>query len=238
MDLALATRVSLLNGFALERGRPEALMAINDLPRSVQRLVAHLILSGCSCRTAIAGQLWPDVFEDHAQGSLRSVLWRLQKTVPGLVDLSGGELRLAQDVRVDVRELEDWSLRVLDPHANVDDVVLPALALHGELLPGWYDDWVLFERERLRQLRVHALEMLAGKLVNVGRYGEAVQIAHSAVLADPLRESAHRVLVRVYLAEGNVVQALRAYDSFRKMLADELGVAPTALMEKLVRQEV
>jgi DNA-binding SARP family transcriptional activator len=236
VNFALAARVSLLNGFALELGRPKTLMAINDLPRSVQRLVALLSLSDCPCRTTIAGQLWPDVPEDHAQGSLRSGLWRLQKTVPGLVDSSGGGLRLAKGVRVDVRELEDWSLRVLDPHDNGDDVVLPATALHGELLPGWYDDWVLLERERLRQLRMHALEMLAGRLVHVGRYGEAVQVAHGAVVADPLRESAHRVLVRVYLAEGNVVEAMRAYDYFRKMLADELGVAPTALMEELMRQ--
>jgi DNA-binding SARP family transcriptional activator len=198
-----SARVSLLDGFALEvrdSGRP---VAVEDLPRSVQRLVAHLGLSGRPGRAAIAGQLWPDVPEGHAQGSLRSVLWRLQKAVPGLVDVSNGTLRLADGVHVDVRELGDWARQVLDSEGDIAGVVVtPPTALYGELLPGWYDDWVLLERERVRQLRMHALERLAEKLSSAGRFGEAVQAASIAVLAEPLRESAHRVLIRVHLAEA------------------------------------
>jgi DNA-binding SARP family transcriptional activator len=66
------------------------------------------------------------------------------------------------------------------------------------LFPGWYDDWVLLERERLRRLRLHALEVLADKLVREGRYGEAVQATYAAVRTEPLRESAHRAVVRVH----------------------------------------
>lgn len=110
----------------------------------------------------------------------------------------------------------------------------PESALGGELLPGWYDDWVLLERERLRQLRLHALEMLADKLACAGRYGEAVQAACAAVRTEPLRKSAHRAVVRVHLAEGNTVEAMRTYGAFRDMLAHELGVVPTEQMEELV----
>ena len=87
---------------------------------------------------------------------------------------------------------------------------------------------MLLERERVRQLRMHALEALAEKLAAAGRYGEAVQAAYAAVVAEPLRESAHRAVVRVHLVEGNVAEAVRAYDSFRTMLAEELGVAPSS----------
>jgi hypothetical protein len=69
----------------------------------------------------------------------------------------------------------------------VDDRGRPDVGLRGDLLPGWYDDCVLLERERVRQLHMHALEALAEKLAAAGRYGEAVPAAYAAVVAEPLR---------------------------------------------------
>jgi DNA-binding SARP family transcriptional activator len=226
-------RVALLDGFALqlEGSGPGS---ATTLPRAVQRLVARLGLAGRPTRTAIAGQLWPDVSEEHAHGSLRSALWRVHKEAPGLVTVSGEALCLAADVHVDVHELTVWARRALDPCATADDLTETDLALPGELLPGWYDDWVLLERERLRQLRMHALEALAEKYARGRRYGEAVQAAYAAVRAEPLRESAHRTVIRIHLAEGNVTEALRVYETFQALLADEMGVAPTPLMCELI----
>ncbi len=230
---APTARVFLLDGFELSFDGVGSEMSVRDVPHGVQRLIAHLSLCRCRTRRAIAAQLWPDVPERHAHANLRSSLWRAQKAAPGLVDVSGGSLALADDVRLDVREFVDWTVAVLDPAVPVDRVVTPATALSGELLPGWYDDWVLLERERLRQLRMHVLEVLADKLVHAGRFGEAVQAAYAAVRDEPLRESAHRAVVRVHLAEGNIVEALRAYRSFRETLDRELGVLPTRQMEEL-----
>jgi DNA-binding SARP family transcriptional activator len=225
-------RVGLLDGFTLSLGgRGPA--STPDLPRAEQRLVAHLSLSGRPARTAIAGQLWPDVPEARAHGSLRSVLWRLHKIAPGLITVTCGSLSLADDVRVDVRELTEWARRAMDPRAPTDGLMADGL-LPGDLLPGWYDDWVLLERERLRQLRMHALEALAEKYAAAARYGDAVQAAYAAVRAEPLRESAHRTVVRVHLAEGNVAEAVRAYESFQAMLAHEIGAAPTPQMCRLI----
>jgi DNA-binding SARP family transcriptional activator len=134
-----------------------------------------------------------------------------------------------------VRELGAWARRVGDPHCAVDDLQVPDLATRGVLLPGWYDDWVLLERERLRQMRLHALEHVAALLVGAGRYGDALQAAFSAASAEPLRESAHRIMVQIHLAEGNVAEALRAYERFRMLIADELGVQPTEKLERLVQ---
>jgi DNA-binding SARP family transcriptional activator len=234
VDPASDTRVALLDGFALERDRAGVVTAVTGLPRGAQRLIAHLSLCGRPGRGAIAGQLWPDVPESHAHGSLRSALWRVQKAVPGLVDASGGSLGLAAGVRVDVHEFTEWAQRVLDPQATLDAVLAPEVGLRGELLPGWYDDWVLLARERLRQLKLHALEVLADKLARAGRYSEAVQAAYAAVDTEPLRESAHRAVLRVHLAEGNIAEAVRAYEAFRAILADELGVAPSQQMEALL----
>jgi DNA-binding SARP family transcriptional activator len=234
VDDSAEARVGLLDGFALERGRGGVYTVVECLPRCAQRLIAHLSLCGRPTRAVVAGALWPDVPEDHAHGSLRSALWRVHKVVPGLVDASDGALGLANGVRVDVREFREWAQRTLDPTADVDGATTPRSALAGELLPGWYDDWVLLERERLRQLRLHALEVLADKLARAGRHGEAVQAACAAVRAEPLRESAHRALVRVHLAEGDAAEAVRAYLCFRDLLARELGVAPTEQMEELM----
>jgi DNA-binding SARP family transcriptional activator len=124
---------------------------------------------------------------------------------------------------------------VRDPDCPLDDLEVPDAGLQGELLPGWYDDWVLLERERLRQLRLHALEELAARLTAAGRYGDALQAAYGAVRTEPLRESALRTVVRVHVAEGNIAEALRAYERFRTLIADELGVPPTPQLVRLVQ---
>ena len=233
-----APRVTLLDGFGVHSAAVRCGIAAGDLPHAVQRLVAHLCLSGRPQRSALAGQLWPDASEGHAHGSLRSALWRLQKAVPGLVSTTGDRLSLADGVRVDVHELGRWAERARDPHAPLEDVAVPAVGLGGELLPGWYDDWVLLERERLRQLRLHALEEVAARLVAAGRPGDALEVAYLAVRAEPLRESAHRAVVRAHVAEGNVGEALRAYERFRALLSDELGVPPSGQMRRLVAELV
>ncbi len=235
MDRPPAARITLLDGFQLDlTGRGQCSTA-DDLPRAVQRLVAHLGLFTRITRAATAGHLWPDVPEDNAHGSLRSALWRLNKAAPGLVEVTGSTLHLAANVRVDVHDLGTWARRATTPPGGVDDVVLPDPALLGDLLPGWYDDWVLVERERLRQLRLEGLEAAAARLACLGRPCEALQTAHAAVRSEPLRESAHRLLVRIHLAEGNVAEAVRAYEFFRTMLEDELGVPPTEQMTRLLQ---
>jgi DNA-binding SARP family transcriptional activator len=235
VDRPSTIHVTLLDGFRLDLPGSGRRPAADDLPRAVQRLVAHLCLSIRATRATTAGHLWPDVPEDHAHGSLRSALWRLNKVAPGLVEVTGSALHLRADVRVDVRDLSDWGRRAFAPIAGSADVALPDPALLGDLLPGWYDDWVLLERERLRQLRVQALEAVAARLASLGRHWEALQAAYAAVSAEPLRETAHRLVVRIHLAEGNVAEAVRSYEIFRAMLEDELGVTPTEQMTQLVQ---
>jgi DNA-binding SARP family transcriptional activator len=234
VTMATAPRVTLLDGFSLRLGGPRSPDLSGDLPRGVQRVLAHLCLCPRQPRSAVAGRLWPDVSEQHAQGSLRSALWRLQKTAPGLVEACNGVLGLAPHVTVDVRELGEWAHRVRDPLVDIDGVDLLQPEFGAELLPGWYDDWVLLERERLRQIRVHALEVVAHRLITAGRYPDALEAAFAAVQAEPLRESAHRILVQAHLAEGNAADALATYDNFRRLLASELGVTPTAQMTGLL----
>lgn len=222
-------RLSLLGGWQLVQ---EGVTL--HLPASGQRLLAFLCLHGRSSRSRLAGTLWPESSERHAYGSLRSALWRIHKSGAGLLVADGDQLVLDASVDVDVRDLLRDIRGLLDGVAPPREPGVPRYLLEGELLPGWYDDWVLFERERLRQLRLHALEALALSLAGEGRFAAAVEAGLAAVRTEPLRESAHRVVVRVHLAEGNVTEAFRQYEACRRLFAAELGLEPSALLTGLL----
>src|SRR5439155_12515211 len=104
------------------------------------------------------------------------------------------------------------------------------LLLGQDLLPDWYDDWVTVERERFRALRIHALPRLGALLLEAERFGEAWEAALASTRVEPLRESGHRLLVRIHLAEGNYGDALAHYLRFRRLLRDELGLEPSVKM--------
>jgi two-component SAPR family response regulator len=70
--------------------------------------------------------------------------------------------------------------------------------LSSDLLPDWYDDWMIFEAEEWRQLRLHALEALATGRLPAERFGDAAEAALAAIHAEPLRESARAVLIRIH----------------------------------------
>ncbi len=221
-----AIEVRLLQGFELRCGGQKI-----TLPLSSQRLVAFLALHNRPLlRVYVAGSLWLDASEARSHANLRSALWRLRQAGHLVVEATPSHLALGHGVEVDVHRVLALSRGLLrDPSGGLDH------ELTGDLLPDWYDDWLDLERERLRQLRLHALEAVAGRLLAERRYGEAVEAALTAVETDPLRESAHRLLVKVYLAEGNWGEALRQYRVFCGRLHDELGLRPSGQMEALVR---
>ena len=226
-----SVRLRMLDGFWVVDGQQTL-----SIPLSARRVVAFVALRGRSSRAEVAGTLWPEVSDSKAQACLRTALWRLrQLSVQPLV--TGDEtLRVDESVDVVVYTLITAIRRVInDGECGADQGLLPTLAAMGELLPGWYDDWVLLGRERLRQLQLHALELTAQQLTCSGRYAEAIEAAMAAVRLEPLRESATRVLIEVHLAEDNVVEAIRRLEFFERSLAAELGVEPSADLVNLVR---
>ncbi|MEU7654366.1 BTAD domain-containing putative transcriptional regulator [Micromonospora taraxaci] len=232
-DTGLPPRYALrlLGGFGLEReGRAVA------VPQGARRLLAYLGVRQHCARSEAAGTLWPGSHEERARANLRTMLWRLHRVTPEPLVQEDDRLALAAGVTSDVAILGAAATAFLAGGSSVIGVGLgvPALAT-GELLPGWYDDWVLAERERLRQTRLYALEALAERLTTQGRYSEAVQVALTAVHLEPLRESATRALIAVHLAERNINEAVRRFELFRADLGRELGVAPTPWLEQLVR---
>jgi SARP family transcriptional regulator, regulator of embCAB operon len=182
--------------------------------------------------------LWPDATETHACSNLRSALARLNRSCRKVLQVSKLELGLAKDVTVDIGNAQGLARRLLDPAATPDQSDLSPAAiviLSTDLLPGWYDDWVLVEAEDWRQLRLHALEILASRLTAEGCWGQAADAARAAVRAEPLRESAHAALIQVHLAEGNQSEALRQFTGYRTLLYAELGLEPTLRLRRLIQ---
>lgn len=224
--------LSLLNAFELRR---DGLLV--HLPLSAQRLLAFVALHEHPLlRIFVAGTLWIDASDDRAGASLRSSLWRLNRAGHPVVEATSTHLRLAPDVDVDLRRALGVAHRLLDGSADAADLEVAEGTLGGELLPDWYDEWLLFERERFRQLSLHALEALAERRVRDGELPQALEAALSAVRGEPLRESAHRVLIRVHLAEGNRGEALRQYEVCRRLLRKRLGIEPSPLLDELLEQ--
>ena len=131
------------------------------------RLIAFLALHpGPHDRHVIAGMLWPDASEPRAVGKLRSALWRLNALPVPLVDVDRSSVALEPQVLVDVRLLSDWAARVISGNHCTDDFAHTPWDLIGlDLLPGWPDDWLLLERERIRQRLMHGLENMACELI-------------------------------------------------------------------------
>lgn len=228
--------LTLLGGFELRCGS-----ALVELPASAQRLVAFLAIRARPLqRVHVAGMLWLDAPEQRANAALRTALWRSRRRDCLLVDARGPRIGLAAGVEVDLHASTRIAQRVLanPPQEVVELAGLDRVWAHGELLPDWYEDWVLIERERHRQLRLHALEALCEALTAAGRYGEAVEAGIAAVATEPLRESAHRALISVHLAEANVAEALRQYRLFGDLLREHLGLEPSACLRELVERAV
>lgn len=224
-------RLMLLDGFRLVVADEEIV-----LPHSAERLVAFLALHRRPLsRTYAAGFLWPDSRQARSFANLRSALWRARKAGVQVVQTTRTGLGLTADLTVDVEEVMSTVQRLIDPTSPCRPDDLDVTPLTRELLPSWLsDDWVLIEREQLRQRCLLGLEALCRRLLTMGRVAKAVEAGLAAVCGEPLRESAHRALISAYVAEGNEGEALRQYRRYRELLRAELGLEPSGQIDRLI----
>lgn len=225
--------LSVLGSFQFRAGD-----TASALPSGSQRLLALLALRDRSVtRLMIAGTLWPDSSEQHASASLRSALTRLRGEARAAVDVADLDINLASGVLVDIRESKAFAHRLLEPnapHLAPEATAAAVASLSADLLPDWYEDWVLIETAEWRQLRLHALEAMAANLAAEGRWAEAIAAAQAAIRGEPLRETSHAALIRVFLAEGNQTEAIGQFNRYRALLNEELSLEPTSHISDLV----
>jgi TolB-like protein len=223
--------IDLLGGFrARMDGEKEA-----DLPtRKTQALLAYLASppGRAHRRETLACLLWGEREETKARHSLSQALCSIRKALadgaPSVVAADRDEVALdSEAVRVDVGEFERLLAR------ETPDAIEEAVALYrGDLLAGLaadeepFEDWLRGERERLRSLALEAMSRLLEHYCRDGDTGRGTVLARRILALDPLREDAHRALIRLYAVSGQRASALRQYERCRETLQRELGVAP------------
>jgi DNA-binding SARP family transcriptional activator len=209
------------------------------LPQGTQRLITFLALERMAVdRRFAAERLWPDNTAKRASANLRSALWQGNRAAGRtVIECCGPTLRLRAETSIDFRVALAQARRLDLGEGTQSDAAAMITTLSSPLLPDWSDDWLVFERERWNQVRLHALEKLAHQLKLEHDYVQALEAALAAVAIEPVRESAHRTLIEIYLAEGNGACALKHYQYYRGLLRRELGVAPSRQILRLVQDQ-
>lgn len=225
----------LLGGFdvRLVDGAPLALAS-----KKAMALLAFLALSGRPvARERLAYLLWGDVSADaQARASLRQALSVLRKALPaGVLRTSRDHVELIMDrVEVDARSLE-----ALAHERSRESLERVAALYQGELLEGIsaradaFEDWLVPQRQRFRELAVDALSALLALQEQHGAIEAATTTALRLVSLDPLDEGAHAALMRMFATQGRTGDALRQYRMCREALERELGTPPGAAIERI-----
>jgi DNA-binding SARP family transcriptional activator len=237
--------LSLLGGFT---ARVAAGPALRLPTKKAEALLAYLALPAgqAHARDKLASLLWSEASDEQARGSLRRTLADIRKV---LAEAGGPSLAIdGRTVALDPGSLEVDAATVERLVADGTPAALErVVALYqGDLLAGHavdetlFEEWLVRERERLRELALEALARLLNHQTKTELLDPAIQTAARLLALDPLQEAVHRTLMRLYARQGRRASALRQYQSCTQALQRELGVEPEketqALYRELLRQ--
>lgn len=227
-------RIELLGTFRVTSGH-----RILSLGASEQRVLALLALRGQPMtRERVAGTLWPDADRQTAQARLRTALWRMGSERSWFLASDGEHIGLRDLCDVDLHWAESVGHAVTagESFPEQDGVLLDLFS--RDLLPDWDEPWVTMDREYYREVRVRALEALAAAFLHRENHLQAIRACLYAIRCSPFRDSAHRLLVQVYMAEGNSSDAMRHILSYRESVRHELSLRPDDVLADMVEDLV
>lgn len=232
--------VRLLGGFSLGKdGVP-----LEQPPlRAARSLLAFLILNRdrAHTRDLLSGMFWPDFEESRARRRLSQALWQIQSALGSdgggpdgqFILGTADSIRFApgDDFWLDVDEYEVAMGAILNTEARSRDVgpALEAIGLyHGDLLAGFYDDWLFHDQDRLRTSFLGGLRAAVELTMAKGDYEAALTLARRLAQEDEFDEEAHRTVMRVAVLLGRHQDAIRQFEECRRLLDEELGSKPSA----------
>src|SRR6266498_4286136 len=230
--------VKLLGRFEVRRDGRTIIIA----SRPAQSLFAYLILSAGTAhrREKLAGLLWPDSAEETARDNLRHVLWRMRKALPASQKLTTDYL-LSDDLSIAFNaSAEYWldaaELEQLSESASAADLMTVLSEYQGDLLPGFYDEWVVLEREHLKSIFEHHMARLLSLLQNEKRWLDILDWGERWIKLGQKPEPAYRALMSAHAAKGDMSKVAATYERCVKSLR-EFGMEPSeqtrALYERL-----
>jgi DNA-binding SARP family transcriptional activator len=228
--------------------------ALVKMTHSSQALLAYLLLQRHRPhpRELLASVFWGDQSQKQARRCLNTALWRLRQVLEPeeisqgtyLLTTSTGEVSFncESNYWLDVAIFEAHSSSILAKPiqtmvAEDADMLKRALQLYtGELLEAFYDDWALFERERLRRLYLNGQAHLMHYYKCHGDFKESLLCAQKILDQDPLREEIHREMITLYRASGQRALAAQQYQICCHVLDIELGISPMEETQRLYHQ--
>ena len=230
LELALLGKPQFKRG-----GQPLDLTSVKG-----QALLAYLVVTRQThSRSALAGLLWSDRPENIARTSLRAALSQLRKAAGDVVLAARRTVGLNSDSNLwlDVAVLEQAA-------SSGNDLATAAELYRGDFLDDFYvpeaelfEEWLLVERERLRQLALSVLEQLADTSLTQGDHDTGIKAARRLLNIEPWHEAGHRQLMTLLATDGQISAALTHFESCKRLLAEALGLEPspetTALVEAI-----
>lgn len=236
-------RIYLSGRMTIEYG--EQVLGPHAFPGQQGRIAFAYLVSERSrpvSRAELTDALWPSSPPRSYEGALSAVISKLRGLLSGVgidgaaaLSSAGGcyELRLPARVWVDHEAAAD-GIHEAEAALSAGDAARaygPSAVAHHiarrPFLPGEEGPWIERRREKLGGILVRALECRAAVYLENGEHALAVEAARDAVDLQPFRETSYQLLMRAHAAAGNAAEALRAYERCRKLIADELGVAPS-----------
>lgn len=203
-------------------------------------------------REALGTLLWPDSSTSQTKKYLRQALWQIQSSfnaysgsekIPLLtVETHWIQIHPETSFQFDVEIFEAAfnCVQGIQGHEldeqGVETLRAAVKLYRGDLLEGWYQEWCLFERERLQQMYLVMLDKLTAYSEAHQSFEEGLIYGMIILRYDQAREHTHRQMMRLQYLSGNRTGALRQYKQCKTILEDELGVQPTEQTEKLYEQ--
>jgi predicted ATPase/DNA-binding SARP family transcriptional activator len=183
-------------------------------------------------REKLAGMLWPDSTESNARSYLRKALWQARKSL-GAGTPGGEEYMLADDISISFNSSADYWLDAdavsskLTDTSSVEEQIEAVSAYHGDLLPGFYDEWVLLERERVKAAFDQTINKLLSHLIAGGQWERVVYWSEQWIALGEAPEPAFRALMVAHANMGDMAKVAAAYERCVEALSEELGVNPS-----------
>lgn len=232
--------ISLLGDLQLTYGSDACTTVLHTVKTArLQALLSYLLLHRAApqAREHLAFLFWPDTNEAQALTNLRNLLHKLRQALPTperflWLDARAVQWRPDAPYTLDVATFEQAVAQATTCTDLADAIEL----YHGELLPSCYEDWILPERERLRQLALDVLERLITLLEAQRDYRAAISYSQRLLQLEPFNEALYRRLMSLYAANADQAGALRVYQRCAAMLASEFAAEPAAVTQELYQR--
>src|SRR5215208_2348962 len=230
--MATILEVRLLGTFEVKHQGNDILIS----SRPAQSLFAYLILSAGTShrREKLAGLLWPASLEETARDNLRHALWRVRKA---LDSASSTRFLQADDLTIKFEPSSDYwldaaVLEKLSDSASADELMAVLSEYQGELLPGFYDEWVILEREHLSSIFEHHMARLMSLLQEQRRWLDILDWGERWIKLGQKPEPAYRALMTAHAAKGDMSKVAATYERCAKSL-QEFGMEPSEQTKEL-----